>query len=454
MATVARENIGLLNDKIIIKVSKEDYFPTFEKKLKEYSKTVNMPGFRKGMVPAGMIKKMYGPSIYTDEVLKTVEKELYTYLDTEKPDIFAQPLALDADIRKLDLNNPAEYEFGFEIGLKPVFEIAALEKATVTFNKVTVTDEMLDDEISRMQIKGGKMSEPDTIENEENVLNILFKECDQVGKIIEGGVQKENSVILKYLTPAVQEQLKGKKKDDAIVVQLSKSFEGEKLEMMVQDLGFEKNDTAAADKFFELTIVKIGLVEKRDMNEEFFNEVFPGGTVKTEEEFRNKLREEIAQYWEGQSRNQLHDQLYHYMLDHTNIDFPAEFLKRWLQTGSEERKTAEQAEEEFPVFSSQLKWTLISDKLIKENNLQVTQEELKDAMKTEVMKYFGGMSMGDDTSWLDSYVDRMMKDEKQVDASYRRLVTDKLFSFAQSKVTAVEKEVTGEELTAMQHHHH
>jgi trigger factor len=115
MASVARENIGLLNDKIIVKVGKEDYFPTFEKKLKEYSKTVNMPGFRKGMVPTGMIKKMYGPSIYTDEVLKTVEKQLYSFLDTEKPDIFAQPLALDADIRKLDLNNPDEYEFGFEM---------------------------------------------------------------------------------------------------------------------------------------------------------------------------------------------------------------------------------------------------------------------------------------------------------------------------------------------------
>ncbi len=454
MATVARENIGLLNDKIIIKVSKEDYFPTFEKKLKEYSKTVNMPGFRKGMVPAGMIKKMYGPSIFTDEVLKTVEKQLYNFLDTEKPDIFAQPLALDADIRKLDLNSPAEYEFGFEIGLKPVFEIAPFEKASVTFHKVKVTDEMIEEEINRMQIKGGKMTEPETIGNEENVLNILFTECDKDGITIEGGIQKENSVILKYFTSSLQEELKGKKEDDVVLVQLSKSFEGEKLEMMLRDLGFEKDDKEAAEKFFQLTIVKIGIVEKREMNEEFFNEVFPGGAVATEEEFKNKLKEEIEQYWDGQSRNQLHDQVYHYLLDETNIEFPAEFLKRWLQTGSEERKTAEQAEAEFPVFSGQLKWTLISDKIIKDNNLQVTQDELKDSMKTEVMRYFGGMSLGDDTSWLDSYVDRMMKDEKQVDASYRRLVTDKLFNFAQSQVKPVEKEVTADELTAMQHHHH
>ena len=453
MATVARDNIGLLNDKITITVSKEDYFPTFEKKLKEYSKTVNMPGFRKGMVPAGMIKKMYGPSIFTDEVLKTVEKQLYTYLDTEKPAIFAQPLALDADLRSLDVNNPTDYEFGFEIGLKPEFDIAPLDKAKITLHKVKVSDEMVEEEVSSMLVKGGKMNEPETIEDEENVLNVVFTECDKEGTITPNGISKESSVILKYFTAATQKQLKGKKKDDIQVIQLAKALETDKLEAILQDLGFEKDDKAAAKKFFQLTIVKIALIEKRELNEEFFKEVFPGAAVATEEEFRKKLKEEIEQYWEGQSRNQLHDQLYHYLLDDTKIEFPAEFLKRWLQTGSEERKTAQQAEEEYPTFSSQLKWTLISDKLIRENNLQVTPEELKASMKTEVMRYFGTMSIGDDTSWLDSYVEQMMKDEKQVDASYRRMVTDKLFNFAESQVKPKEKLVTSEELTGMQHHH-
>jgi trigger factor len=453
MATVARENIGLLNDKILIKVSKEDYFPSFEKKLKEYSKTVNIPGFRKGMVPAGMIKKMYGASIYTDEVLKTVEKQLYTYLDTEKPDIFAQPLALDADIRKLYLNNPAEYEFGFEIGLKPAFELASLPKANAILHKVEVTDAMVQEEVDRMLIKGGKMTEPETIETEEAVLNILFTEADKEGNTIEGGIEKENSVIVKYLTPAAQKQFIGKKKDDAVVLQLSKTFDKDKLEAFVLDLGLDKDDKESAKKYFKLTIVKIGLVEKRELNEAFFGEVFPGAAIATEEEFRKKLKEEIEQYWDGQSRNQLHDQLYHYLLDQTTIEFPEQFLKRWLQVGSEERKTPEQAEAEFPQFSSQLKWTLISDKIVKENKLEVSAEELKASMKAEVMRYFGGASLGDDTSWLDSYVDRMMKDEKQIDASYRRLVTDKLFDWAQSQVKPTEKQVTGEELTAMQHNH-
>ncbi len=453
MATVVRENIDLLNDKIIVKISKEDYLPGFEKKLKEYSKTANIPGFRKGMVPTGMIKKMYGPSIYTDEVLKTVEKQLYSYLDTEKPEIFAQPLALDADVRKLDLNNPDEYEFGFEIGLKPSFDIAPLDKAKTTLNRVAATDQMVQEEVDRMLVKAGKMTEPELVETEDAVLNILFTECDKDGNIIEGGIEKENSVIVKYLNNASQKEFMGKKVGDNVVIQLSKAFEKDKLEAFMLDLRLDKDDNEAVKKYFKLTIAKIGLVEKREMNEEFFNEVFPGAAVATEEEFRKKLKEEIEHYWEGQSRNQLHDQLYHYLLDETKIAFPDKFLKRWLQVGGEAPKTAEEAETEFPVFSNQLKWTLISDKIVKDNKLEVSAQELKDSMKTEVMRYFGSMSLGDDTGWLDSYVERMMKDEKQVDASYRRLVTDKLFNWAQSQVKPTEKTVTGEELTAMQHNH-
>jgi trigger factor len=453
MATVVRENIAPLHDKLTVKVGKDDYFPSFDKKLKEYSKTANIPGFRKGMVPTGMIKKMYGGSIFTDEILKAVEKELYTYLSTEKPDIFGQPLPLANDLAHMDMNNPVEYEFGFEIGLKPDYSLADLSKAKATLHKVVATDAMVEEEISRMQIKGGKMTEPETVDNDENVLNILFTESGADGNAIEGGVVKENSVILKYFTPAVQKKFKGKKIGDNVLVQLSKAFDADKLAMILQDLGFEKDDAAAGEKYFSLSIVKIGLVEKRELNEEFFKEIYPAKDIKTEEELRNSLKEEIQNYWDGQSRNQLQDQLYHYLVDETKIDFPAEFLKRWLQTGGEKPKSAEEAEAEFPIFSNQLKWTLISDKLIKENKLEVGNEELRDYMKNEVMRYFGTMSLGDDTSWIESYIDRMMKDEKQVDASYRRLINEKLFGWMESQVKPKEKEVSPEELAAMQHHH-
>jgi len=252
MSAVVRENMGLLTDKLTVKVSKEDYFPSFEKKLKEYSKTANIPGFRKGMVPVGMIKKMYGTSIFNDEVLRSVEKKLYSYLNEEKPDIFAQPLPLEKDLNQLDINNPTDYDFAFEIGLKPSFELPNFAKETLTKHNVEVSEEMVNEEISRMQIKGGKMTEPEAVNNEDNVLNILVTESDKDGNKTEGGVSKENSVLLKYFTPKMQKQLMGKKVGDSIVFQLDKTFEGDKLEMMLHDLGFDKKDKDAASKYFKL----------------------------------------------------------------------------------------------------------------------------------------------------------------------------------------------------------
>src|SRR5215831_18571493 len=136
MAIVTKENIGLLNDKLTLSLSKTDYLPSFEKALKDYSKKANIPGFRKGMVPAGLIKKMYGPSLFTDEVLRSVDRELISYLQNDKLDIFAQPLPLETDFRQLDVNNPADYTFHFEVGMKPEFQLPELSKANITEYKV------------------------------------------------------------------------------------------------------------------------------------------------------------------------------------------------------------------------------------------------------------------------------------------------------------------------------
>lgn len=454
MATVVRENIGLLNDKLVVKLGREDYLPSFEKKVKEYSKTANIPGFRKGMVPAGMIKKMYGPSLFADEVLRTVEKELHGYLSKEKPEIFAQPLPLKSDISDFDMNNPVEYEFGFEIGLKPEFAIPDLSKGKFTINEVEVSDTMIDEEINRMRIKGGKMNDLEVVDNEENILNITLTESDKKGETAEGAVKKDNSVLVKYLSTAIQKEVMGKKAGDHVVFQLGKAFEGDKLDMMLTDLGYEKNDKEAAKKYFRLDIVKIAQVDKRAMDESFFNEVFPGREITTEEAFRQEFRNEIAKYWEGQSRNQLHDQIYHFLLDETQMQFPETFLKRWLQEGTEKQKTAEQADQEFPSFSSQLKWTLISDRLLNEHNLQVGDSELRAHMKNEVLGYFGQSAEAEGMEWITSYIDRMMKDEKHVDSTYRKLITEKLFKWAEEQVKPKKKTVTPDELNAMQHHHH
>ena len=371
MATVTKENIGLLNDKITLKLEKTDYLPTFEKSLKDHSKKANIPGFRKGMVPAGLIKKMYGPSLFTDEVLRTVDRELIKYLEEEKLDIFAQPLPVEMDIRQLDVNNPADYTFHFEIGMKPDFALADLSKATMTFYKVKVTDEMINSEITRLQNRYGNMKDENTVNTEENVLNLIFTEVDDNANEIEGGVKKDNSVLVKYFKESFRGNLLGKTLNDYVVTQLDSAFDEKELEFILSDLGLDKNDPASSQKHFKIQITKIGLLEKRELNEELFKQLYTNDEVKTEADFRNKVKEEIQAYWDNQAKGQLQHMAYHELLDGTTIDFPESFLKKWMTSQGEEKKSPEEAEKEFPTFKNQLKWTLISDKIVRENNIEV-----------------------------------------------------------------------------------
>ena len=465
MATITKENIGLLHEKLTVKLEKTDYLPSFEKALKEYSKKANMPGFRKGMVPAGLIKKMYGPSLFTDEVLRSVDRELIGYLQNDKLDIFAQPLPLEADIRQLDVNNPAEYTFHFEIGMKPEFLLSGLGKAKINRYVVTVTDEMINNEISRLQNRYGNMQDQHTIGTDENVLNIIFIEVDENGNEVENGIQKDNSILLKYFKEDFRSNLTGKTINDYIIVQLDKAFDSKELEFILNDLGLDKNDPAAAQKHFKIQITKIGLLEKRELNEDFFSQLYPGHEVKTEADFRNKVKDEIQAYWNNQARNQIHDQVFHELTDHTSIQFPEGFLKKWVKTqgASEENtkidKSDEQVEKEFPVFLNQLKWTLITDKIVRDNAIQVNPDEIREFAKQQLFGYMGGSGADvQDQPWVNDYVEKMMKDRKYMEEAYTRIQTQKIFEWADSQVNPVDNEISAEEFTKMveahQHHHH
>ncbi|HMR90909.1 MAG TPA: trigger factor [Chitinophagaceae bacterium] len=459
MATITKESIGPLHEKLSVALEKKDYLPTFEKALKDYGKKANIPGFRKGMVPAGLIKKMYGPSLFTDEVLRSVDRELIAYLQQEKTEIFAQPLPLEADIHQLDVNNPGDYVFHFEIGLKPSFELADLGTAKITRYNVTVTDEMINNEITRLQNRYGNMKDADAVSSDDNVLNITFTEADENANPVEGGIQKDNSVLVKYFKESFRPNLVGKVTNDYLIVQLDDAFDDKELEVIMSDLGLDKEDTAAAKKHFKIQITKIGLLEKKELNEEFFDQLYPGGEVKTEADFRNKVKEEIQAYWNSQARNQIHDQVFHQLSDHTSIELPEAFLKKWVKTQSEEPKTDEQVEAEFPTFRSQLKWTLITDKIVQENSIQVQPDEIREFAKQQLFGYMGGMGApADDQPWVSDYIEKMMKDRKYVEDAYNRIQTQKIFEWSEDKVNPADQAISADDFTRMveehRHHHH
>ncbi|HVF96327.1 MAG TPA: trigger factor, partial [Flavisolibacter sp.] len=387
MATITQQDVAPLHKQLNVTLNREDYLPSFEKSLKDYSKKANIPGFRKGMVPAGLIKKMYGPSLFTDEILKTVDKEVFKFIEDEKLDIFAQPLPVDFNLQQLDVNNPEAYTFTFEVGMKPAVQVPELASESVKRFKVTVTPEMVTEEVERLRTRYGNMTEPEAADNEETVLNVTFIETDAEGNEIEGGIKKDNSVLVKYFKESFRQNVIGKRKDDTIQISLEEAFDQKEAQWIIEDLGID----SVSGRHFKLLITKLGLVEPREFNEEFYKQLFPNDEIKTEDEFRNRVEQELRKQWDSESSNQLQHTLYHTLLDKTHLDVPADFLKRWLKTQGKEgqTKTDEEIEREFPTFLNQLKWTLIIDELAKKGNIQVQQDDIRQFARQQLLGYMG-----------------------------------------------------------------
>jgi trigger factor len=454
MATVTQQEVAPLHKHLNVTLEKDDYLPTFEKSLKEYSKKANIPGFRKGMVPAGLIRKMYGNSLFVDEILRTVDKQVVDFIQTEKLDIFAQPLPLDLNLSQLDVNHPNNYTFTFEVGMKPDFTLPNLTEQIVKRYKVDITDEMIDEEVERLRNRYGNMTEPEVISGDENVLNLSFIETDTEGNELETGIKKDNSLLVKYFKEDFRQQLYGKRKDETVQIELDQAFDGKEKEWILNDLGLD----SATDKHFKLLITKIGFVEKRELNEEFFKQLFPSDEVKTEEDFRQKVKDHLQAQWDAETRNQLHHQLYHTLLENTQMNFPDDFLKRWMKTQGDQKepKSDEQVEQEFPNFLNQLKWSLITERLIQDNTLQVEQSDIREFAKQQLLGYMGANALtSSDTEqeWVKDYIDRMMKDKKYVEDAYHRIQTQKIFDWGETQVKTEETAISKEEFISMQQQH-
>jgi trigger factor len=460
MATVTRENIGTLHDKITVKLGKEDYWPAFEKQLKQYAKTANVPGFRKGMVPSGMVRKMYGQSIFGDEVVRNASRQLEDYLGKERLAIFAQPMILPNEAPvKLDMNAPAEVDFAFEIGIKPDFEIEPLKnKTALTRYKVTVSDKMLDDELDRTRRRYGKVEDQETANSKDDILYSTYEICDEQGNVADESQKVDDTEAVEKLPAKLQEMVMGKKANDTIVFRPADVAEGEELEKFLKDP--LKQGAEAASYYYKLTITKVGLLVPAELNEALYAQVFPNQEVKGEDDFREKIKTELSKEFDRISGERLNNEMFEVLVHNTPITLPVPFLKRWLKEGGEKLKSNEEVENEFSGFEHQLRWTLISDQLIRDNGVSVSREEVNNDIKARVLAYFGMQpDDADETPWMDSYMAKISKDEKTMDETYRRLLYDRLFKFLETAFTVEDKEVDEEVFFKLPnaheaHHHH
>ena len=461
MASVQQQNIGKYHEKITVVLTKDDYYPAFEKSLKAYAKNANIPGFRKGMVPAGMIKKQYGPSIFADEVMRVAGTELEKFLIDTKAEIFARPLpAMSNNTLNLDMQTPGDYTFEFEIGTRPEFTLDLLDgKTAFDTYKISVTDDLLREEAERLQMKSGEMTEPETITGENNVLNVHFNALSADGTVSDTNQNFDNSLLVRYFTPAVQSQLMGMKNGDTLDIVLNEAIDAKILPAIVKDLGMDPSDAATGAGRYRMTIDKVALVEKVPMDKTLFDKVYPGRNIESEEDFMNELRNEMQSYFGHQARQKLHNDLFERLVHETKIELPETFLKKWMSEGGEKYKSPEEVEREWSSFEHQLRWQLITDRLMEEHKLSVDQEELEQGARAQIMSYFGqmgAMSMSD-TEWMEPLVKKQLQDKKFRNELQDRIITDKLFNQLESMIKLVEKEISLDEfskLPSMHHHHH
>lgn len=457
MATVTRENLGTLHDKITVKISKEDYMPSFEKSLKQYAKQANVPGFRKGMVPAAMVRKMYGPSIFGDEVIRTAGRQLEDYLKAENLQIFAQPMIIPNSTMKADMNNAADMDFEFEIGIKPEFEIPALKnKTAITKYQVAISDKMLDDEIERTRRRFGKVEELTKVSANDEIAYLNLQACDADGNVNDAAEKVEHSGLIENYPEAFQKLLLGKSTNDTAVFVPAEMASGDALNAFMKNV--LKADADKANGHFKLTLTKIGTIIPHDLNAELYMQVFQNQIINSPEEFKEKMRSELSKEFDNAAQRRMNDEMFELLVHSTPIELPVNFLKRWMKDGQEKPKSEAEVEKEFPSMEHQLRWELISSKIMEENKIQVTYEEVMEEIKKSVLGYFG-IESEEDAPWLQSYLQKMAKEDKTIDQTYRNMLINRLFDELAKQFDVTVQEIDEESFFKLQdphaaHHHH
>jgi len=430
---ITKENIDALNAVIKVAVVADDYRVKVDQILSDYRKKADIPGFRKGHVPMGMIKKQYEKSIMIDEVNKLLQDSLNKFLTEEKIDILGNPIP---KIEK-DFSWDSEvFSFEFELGLAPQFEVDLTSKKKVTQYVISADDALIDKEVENLQSRYGKMSAVDVIKDKTNVTGTFVNEEQQI--------ENKSTINLSDLKgKANLKKFVGNKVGDVIELKTKGLFsDNHKLEGA---LGLSNDQIHGLDIKVSFTIEETTEIELADLDQELFDKLFTDGSVKTVSELRKKIQEDAEKQFQQQADQQLLNSVTEYLIDNTSFDLPSAFLQKWLATAGEKELTPEQAVEEYNKSEKGLRYQLIQEKIIKDNDIKLDYEELKEYAKGFIrsqMAQFGNMNPED--AELDDIANRILTNQEEAKKLQDQLLSQKLMTFYKEKMTFKTKKVTYE----------
>ncbi len=445
---ITQEKVDALNAIVTIKLAPEDYTPGVEKAIKEQAKKAKVPGFRPGMVPPAHIKKMYGKSILVDTINTLLQNSLGNYITENKLEVLGQPLPKVDREKEFAWDFNEAYEFDYELGLAPVIDLKFSAKDRVTQYDIKVDDQTLADRIKNIRRSYGKMTNPD-VSADDDVLYAELKQLSADGSIFEGGITNTASIRLDQVTnDEVKKSLLGLKKDDVLTFDIQKAFNNDAAKVAGL-LKIEEDEAADLKSDFELTVKNVNRLEESDLNQEFFDKLFGEGVATTEEEFRAKIKEEVETMMVQDSERRLQNDIYNFVLANINFELPNEFLKRWLKA-TNENLTQDELDKDYDNFAKNLKWTLIENKIIRDNEIEIKYEDVFELAKIRLdqqFKMYSPQPLSEEQ--LGQYTVQYLQNKENGSKIFEEIKAIKALDFLKSVVTLDKKEITHQEFSKL-----
>ncbi|WP_231423923.1 MULTISPECIES: trigger factor [Pedobacter] len=445
---ITQEKTGNLNAVVKIKIAPADYSAKVEKAIKDQAKKAQLPGFRKGMVPAAHIKKMYGKSILVEEVNNLLNDTLSNYIAEQKLEILGQPLPQMDNEREFRWDNTDEFEFDYELGLAPAFDVNISSKDKFTQYVVKADQETLESRIKNIRRSYGKMTNPE-VATETDVLYAEMVQLGADGSVFEGGITNTATIRLDLITDKkVLKSLVGLKKDDVAIVDVQKTFEDKAA--IAKALNISEEDAADLKSNFQLTVKNVNRLEESDLNQEFFDKLFGEGTVTDEAGFRAKIQEEVESMFTQDSERKLSNDIYEELLKKHSFDLPDEFLRRWLKA-TNEKLTDEELAEGYDDFAKNLKWTLIENKIIKDNSIEIKYEDVVAAAKAKLdaqFRMYSPSPLPEDQ--LAQYAVQFLQDKENANRTFEEVKAAKTFEQIKSIVTLDQQDIDYDKFVALE----
>lgn len=432
---------------ITVDVKAADYSERVEKVLKDYRKTAEVPGFRKGKTPMGIINKKYRTSVVVDEVNKLIQDELYKHITGEKVRVLGSPMPIDDTA--IDWENAEDFKFKYEVGLAPEFDVKITAKDKLDYFKIKADAKLVNGYCNDIAKRYGKMTNPE-VSAEGDLIFCSIEQLDVDGKVMDNGIKNDATVAMDYIADKkIKKQFVGVKAEDVIKVNVMKAFTNHSDLSAMLNVEHEAIHNLTSEEF-QFTVKNVNRLEPAELNVELFDKVYGPGAVKNEKEFKAKVKSEAESQFVGESDRMLKNDVVTYFIEKLNLTLPDEFLKRWLIQTSEQPITMETLETEYDMYAKSLQWQLIENKILENYEIKVTQDDVlahtKKLIAMQMKQY--GQPEGDDKQLTD-IANNILKNEEERKKVYDQIFDERTLVVYKENFKLTEKTVSYDEFVKL-----